>query len=562
MSYRTGFFIVFFTFGALEWGFSLSHRVVSSDTLFGLSRRYGVPVSWIIRVNGLADERIRIGDVLDIPTEGIDELVVRPGETLSGIAAELGVSRAELKLHNDLESESLRIGQVLMVPAPVPSGSHRVRPGDTVLALALRYDVSAEKLRAYNGLENDLIRAGEILTVLPPRPEGYRVKEGDSIWGIARRFDISPDDLTAWNARARERGIHPGDVLSLFPGLVSPELEDARDARDAPGDSGGIREARPRPALAAVSGAPRGGPPERGAAAPPAGPPREGEYFYGAPRVNKQPDVSYWEGSTASSSVDYRRAMRVLEEFLEGVEGEVPLGRSLEGLHVVIDPGHGGLDPGAVVSVRDGSGNALVITEDEYAYDIALRLYRFLIRHGASAGLTVLAPDHHIREGEDARRTFVNRKSEVYADEAHNEGAGWRPVGTARGLDMRKDAALGSIRNTPGGKKRHGTLFVSIHADNSPDLPAGRAVIFDGADDAEAERSRVLAEALVPYLGRDAFVRRQTLRVLRNNPADAAVLIEVRNVHYERNAWALRSPELREQDARMIGEGILAWAAR
>ena len=552
MSYRTRFFIVFFTvftFGALEGGFSLSHRVVSSDTLFGLSRRYGVPVSWIVRVNGLADERIRIGDVLDIPADGIDELVVRPGETLSGIAAELGVSRAELKLYNDLASEALMIGQVLMVPPPVPAGSHRVKPGDTVLALALRYDVPAEKLRAYNGLENDLIRAGEILTVVPPRPEGYRVREGDSIWGIARRFDISPDDLTAWNARVRERGIHPGDVLSLFPGLASPELEDAR-------------EARPRPALAAVSGAPRGGPPKRGAAAPPAGPPREGEYFYGAPRVSQQPDVSYWEGSTTSSSVDYRRAMRVLEEFLQGVEGEVPLGRSLEGLHIVIDPGHGGLDPGAVVSVKDGSGNALVITEDEYAYDIALRLYRFLIRHGASGGLTVLAPDHHIREGEDARRTFVNRKSEVYADEAHNESAGWRPVGTARGLDMRKDAALGSIRNTPGRRKRHGTLFVSIHADNSPDLPAGRAVIFDGADDAEAERSRVLAEALAPHLGRDAFIRRQTLRVLRNNPADAAVLIEVRNVHYERNAWALRSPELREQDARMIGEGILAWAAR
>ena len=535
MSYRTGFFIVFFTvftFGALEGGFSLSHRVVSSDTLFGLSRRYGVPVSWIVRVNGLADERIRIGDVLDIPADGIDELVVRPGETLSGIAAELGVSRAELKLYNDLASESLRIGQVLGVPPPVPAGSHRVRPGDTVLALALRYDVPAEKLRAYNELENDLIRAGEILTVVPPRPEGYRVREGDSIWGIARRFDIAPDDLTAWNARARERGIHPGDVLSLFPGLASPELEDAREARS-------------RPALAAVSGAPR-----------------EGEYFYGAPRVSQQPDVSYWEGSTASSSVDYRRAMRVLDEFLKGVEGEVPLGRSLEGLHIVIDPGHGGLDPGAVVSVKDGRGNALVITEDEYAYDIALRLYRFLIRHGASGGLTVLAPDHHIREGEDARRTFVNRKSEVYADAAHNENAGWRPVGTARGLDMRKDAALGSIRNTPGRRKRHGTLFVSIHADNSPDLPAGRAVIFDGADDAEAERSRVLAEALAPHLGRDAFIRRQTLRVLRNNPADAAVLIEVRNVHYERNAWALRSPELREQDARMIGEGILAWAAR
>lgn len=555
MSYRTGFFIVFFTvftFGALEGGFSLSHRVVSSDTLFSLSRRYGVPVSWIVRVNGLADERIRIGDVLDIPTEGIDELVVRPGETLSGIAAELGVSRAELKLHNDLESESLRIGQVLMVPPPVPSGSHRVRPGDTVLALALRYDVSAEKLRAYNGLENDLIRAGEILTVLPPRPEGYRVKEGDSIWGIARRFDISPDDLTAWNAAAREGGIHPGDVLSLFPGLRSPVLDDS----DSP-----LGE-KPRTALAAVSAGVRAVTPGRRAAAPRSELPRDGEYFYGAPRISKQPNVSYWEDSTASSPVDYRRAAAVLEQFRGEVERQAPLSRALEGRHIVIDPGHGGLDPGAVVSVKDGSGNTLVITEDEYAYDIALRLYRSLVRHGASAALTVLAPDHHIREGADARTTFVNRKSEVYADEDHNMNKGWRPVGTAEGLDVRKTAAAKSIEKTPPRKKRHGTLFISIHADNSPDLPAGRAVIFDGADDAETERSRSLAAALAPRLGGGAFIRRQSLRVLRNNPADAAVLIEVRNVYYKRNAWALRSPELREQDALMIAEGILAWAER
>ena len=84
------------------------------------------------------------------------------------------------------------------------------------------------------------------------------------------------------------------------------------------------------------------------------------------------------------------------------------LSRDLEGWHLIIDPGHGGLDPGAIVSVVDGNGNPIIVTEDEYVYDIALRLYRLLIRHGASVKMTIIAPDHHIRDGESARLTFVN----------------------------------------------------------------------------------------------------------------------------------------------------------
>jgi N-acetylmuramoyl-L-alanine amidase len=253
-------------------------------------------------------------------------------------------------------------------------------------------------------------------------------------------------------------------------------------------------------------------------------------------------------------------ARQVLELYRSEAEKLPPLSRVLAGRHIVIDPGHGGLDPGAIVSVKDGNGNPVVITEDEYVYDIALRLGRLLIRHGASVSFTILAPDHHIRDGLDARQTFVHRKNEVYNDEAHNRSPGWRPVGTADGLDLRKDIASLMIAGTPRDERKDGTVFISIHADNSPDLPEGKAVLFDGADDEELERSRSLAEAMAPSLGSGSFIRGQSLKVLKDNPAGAAVLVEVRNIHYSRNAWALRSAELREQDAKMIADGLAAWA--
>lgn len=55
--------------------------------------------------------------------------------------------------------------------------------------------------------------------------------------------------------------------------------------------------------------------------------------------------------------------------------------------------GHGGPDPGAV-----GKRNGKLLTEDEYAYDISLRLARELIKHGATVYIIVRDPDDGIRD--------------------------------------------------------------------------------------------------------------------------------------------------------------------
>ena len=57
--------------------------------------------------------------------------------------------------------------------------------------------------------------------------------------------------------------------------------------------------------------------------------------------------------------------------------------------------GHGGPDPGAIGKRKQHS-----LCEDEYAYDVALRLVRKLIEHGAVAYMIVRDPDDGIRDGE------------------------------------------------------------------------------------------------------------------------------------------------------------------
>lgn len=69
--------------------------------------------------------------------------------------------------------------------------------------------------------------------------------------------------------------------------------------------------------------------------------------------------------------------------------------RKLKGKIFYIVSGHGGPDPGA-----QGKRAGRTLCEDEYAYDVALRLVRLLVSHGATAYMIVRDPNDGIRDEE------------------------------------------------------------------------------------------------------------------------------------------------------------------
>lgn len=74
----------------------------------------------------------------------------------------------------------------------------------------------------------------------------------------------------------------------------------------------------------------------------------------------------------------------------------VPLkDNSLAGKVYYIESGHGGPDPGAMAQVGKHT-----VCEDEYAYDVALRVVRKLIEHGATAYMITRDPNDGIRDAE------------------------------------------------------------------------------------------------------------------------------------------------------------------
>ncbi|MBN2658655.1 MAG: LysM peptidoglycan-binding domain-containing protein [Spirochaetales bacterium] len=511
--------------------------------MFGLSLLYNTSVDEIRRANGLDSEIIRKGEKLIIPLPDNDKSLrtaageaelhtykVKSGDTLSEIAGRLGIEQKQIVQLNHLSDDNVRTGQVLKIPGKALSGgTYTVQSGDTLSRISLLFDISLEQLRQINNLDNETLRTGQSLLVAPLRPQFHIVEKGDNLWDIATAYGLSLEELNLWN-NINGSAIYPGQELRLY----SSTIENFEYGAAAP------------PVLMASY-----------REKTPSLPPLE-EYSNYREAKTAQPTGDYSESRLDDPEMNYRQAAEILESLNRSIEKEPMLGHELTGYTIVIDPGHGGLDPGAIVASVNGNGENLYVVEDEYAYDISLRTYRLLMLHGADVTLTIISPNHQIRSSENPSETFVNMKNEVYnmaSLNRKNDDSSW-PVGSSEGLRKRVEIAERAFR----GADRKKTLYISIHADNSPDLGQGTIVLYSAEEEANLKESKELAETLVPYLGASSSTGRQSLAVLRDNPAYAEVLIEIRNLFYPGNSWAIRYDKLRQQDAEFITRGLIRYA--
>jgi murein DD-endopeptidase MepM/ murein hydrolase activator NlpD len=101
-----------------------SVTVAQGDSLYTLSKRYGVSVEAIQTANHLSDIHLHVGQAIVIPGANYsvagDTYKVEKGDTPHVIADKLGVSEKALIDRNKLNPSRLHIGQVLYVPNAGP----------------------------------------------------------------------------------------------------------------------------------------------------------------------------------------------------------------------------------------------------------------------------------------------------------------------------------------------------------------------------------------------------------------------------------------------------------
>jgi len=96
----------------------ITYTVVKGDSLWSISKRYGVTIDDIIQLNNLNTIDLKIGDTLLIPNTEITTktYTVKRGDSLWSIAKANNISVDQLKEANNLTSNLLSIGQVLIIP--------------------------------------------------------------------------------------------------------------------------------------------------------------------------------------------------------------------------------------------------------------------------------------------------------------------------------------------------------------------------------------------------------------------------------------------------------------
>jgi N-acetylmuramoyl-L-alanine amidase len=226
----------------------------------------------------------------------------------------------------------------------------------------------------------------------------------------------------------------------------------------------------------------------------------------------------------------------------------------LSGMILVVDPGHGGDDPGSIETTPDGSRKQDGFAEAVAVHDISLRVVQGIIERGGIAYPT------HYSKSMGITDANVRDLPPRVPDDTYNRGRAGRhnivQDRAAASLATRRLVTRALIRDA---EDTHGvdpkqSIFLSLHADSLPlhmRERRVRTVITDRRD-----RTTRFADTFARHFG--ASRRSQGLYVLQNNPARHEALVELGNVNNAADAWRLTTGEERQKISDEIVNALAA----
>ena len=185
--------------------------VQSGDSLWSISKKFGISVDKLKDINNLNSNLLSIGQKLLVKdTSSSDDVgvyyTVKAGDTLYGIANEYGLSVDELKTINNLKNNNLSVGQKLLISGTgevIGDGAdydtYIVKSGDNLYAIARKYGISVDKLKDINNLSSNILSIGQKLLVPKVGSKTYVVKAGDNLYKIAGENNTTVTDIINLN---------------------------------------------------------------------------------------------------------------------------------------------------------------------------------------------------------------------------------------------------------------------------------------------------------------------------------------------------------------------------
>ena len=210
-----------------------TYIVQTGDTLYGISKQFGVSIADIVAENNLSTFVLRVGQVLKIPSiETTTLYIVKEGDTIYSISRKFNVSVDDIIRINNLNSNLIALGRELFIPVPGDGGYllYEVVSGDTLYSISRKYDVDIQTIREINNLSNNNLSIGSLLKIPIDVNPGtgdystYIVKNGDTLYSISKIFNMSVSEIKNLN-NLNSDSLYIGQVLRVVDNSVDTNFE-------------------------------------------------------------------------------------------------------------------------------------------------------------------------------------------------------------------------------------------------------------------------------------------------------------------------------------------------
>jgi len=185
------------------------HFVEAGETMFAISKKFGVTVDQIMQWNGMSSPALSRGQKIIVvyaelqeetkqptpkpeapkqqevpkpepiketpkPQTTSDFHIVQPGETLFSISKKHGITVEQLTSWNNIAGTSLSVGQKLLVSKPKQPATnnqqgemkfHVVEKGETTFAISKKYGVTVDQIKEWNNLPDYNLKLGQRIIV-------------------------------------------------------------------------------------------------------------------------------------------------------------------------------------------------------------------------------------------------------------------------------------------------------------------------------------------------------------------------------------------------------------
>lgn len=251
---------LFFLIGFNLFAQQKSHTVQPKETVYGISKQYGISQEELKNANPFLKQReLQIGDVLVIPggqeendgqivphsvepeevfipqsDENFIYIEVKSKQTIYSLTKEYGISENALISLNPQLNQGLKAGDVIRIPKKsdnaiaeatvVPEGMHLVQRGETIFSLAKLFGVTEDELYIANpSLQTEGLKIGSFIFI-PQKgntkaviQDGFiehTVKQGETIYSITKLYKITFAELLKQNPEL-QNGLKTGMVLKI-----------------------------------------------------------------------------------------------------------------------------------------------------------------------------------------------------------------------------------------------------------------------------------------------------------------------------------------------------------